>query len=126
MVDRWHREIFTYFEFPATNAFVENRNGLIKMANRAGRGYTFDVIRAKALLMKPLAKMGLCSGCGTQLPAKTLKTLEIGMQDAMTLEMTLEPFVFGKICGDCNHVIHTVIWPDLKGCFPDKSLAKSE
>lgn len=126
MVDRWHREVFTYFEFPATNAFVENRNGLIKMANRAGRGYSFDVIRAKALLMKPLARMALCTGCGAQMPAKTLRTLEIGAQDAMTLEMWIEPFVFGKICGDCSHVIHTVIWPDLKGCFPDKSLAKSE
>lgn len=126
MVDRWHKEIFTYFEFPATNAFVENRNGLIKIANRAGRGYTFDVIRAKALLMKPLAKMALCQGCKAQLPAKTLRTLEIGMQDAMTLEMWVEPFVFGKVCGDCLHVAHTVIWPNLDGCFSEKSLSKSE
>lgn len=61
-----------------------------------------------------------------EMPAKTLKTLEIGMQCAETLEMLIEPFVYGKICGDCNHVIHTVIWPNLDGCFPEKSIAKSE
>lgn len=46
----WHRDIFTYFEHPFTNAYVEGVNRLLDDLQRAGRGYTFDVIRAKALL----------------------------------------------------------------------------
>lgn len=46
----WKRDIFTYFEHPFTNAYVEGVNRLLDDLQRAGRGYTFDVIRAKALL----------------------------------------------------------------------------
>lgn len=45
----WHREIFAYFDHPVTNAYTEALNGLIKVSNRVGRGYTFEVIRAKML-----------------------------------------------------------------------------
>lgn len=48
-IDRWHKEIFNYFDHPETNGPVEALNGLAKISNRAGRGYTFDVIRAKLL-----------------------------------------------------------------------------
>lgn len=33
-----------------TNAYTEAMNGLIKIANRAGRGYSFEVLRARMLL----------------------------------------------------------------------------
>lgn len=49
----WNREIFTYFDLPpgqrVTNAYTETMNGLVKLANRTGRGYSFNVIRAKAV-----------------------------------------------------------------------------
>ncbi len=32
-----------------TNAYTEALNGLIKVTNRVGRGYSFEVIRAKML-----------------------------------------------------------------------------
>lgn len=54
MMERWRTEVFAYFECGITNAVTENRNSLIKTIYRNGRGYTFDVIRAKALLAPPL------------------------------------------------------------------------
>lgn len=45
----WNPEVFSYFDHRVTNAYTEALNGLAKMANRLGRGYSFDVIRAKML-----------------------------------------------------------------------------
>lgn len=47
--DNWKPEIFNYFESRATNAYTESVNGLAKIKNRVGRGYSFDAIRAKIL-----------------------------------------------------------------------------
>ena len=47
-------DIFTYWEAPIriTNAYTEGHNGITKVANRMGRGYTFEVLRAKMLYNK--------------------------------------------------------------------------
>jgi len=45
----WYDEIFTYFENPVTNAYTESANSLARVMNRMGRGYSFDVIRARML-----------------------------------------------------------------------------
>jgi hypothetical protein len=47
--DNWHREIFNYFDYKVTNAFTESTNNLVKTLQRTGRGYSFEVIRAKVL-----------------------------------------------------------------------------
>lgn len=43
------QEIFNYFDRPYTNAYTESVNNIIKSVERAGKGYTFDVLRAKVL-----------------------------------------------------------------------------
>ena len=48
-VDNWRPEIFNYFDTPVTNAITEALNGMAKIANRLGRGYSFEAIRAKML-----------------------------------------------------------------------------
>ncbi|MBQ0142620.1 MAG: transposase [Prevotellaceae bacterium] len=48
-VRNWYNEIFNYFDYPYTNAITESVNNLIKSIEKAGRGYTFNVIRAKVL-----------------------------------------------------------------------------
>jgi transposase len=53
-IDYWHDEVFAYFDHRYTNALTEAINGLIKMVNRGGRGYTYKNIRAKALRMVPI------------------------------------------------------------------------
>ena len=48
-VTNWHDPIFNFFDFQITNGYTEAMNGLIKIANRIGRGYSFEAIRAKML-----------------------------------------------------------------------------
>ncbi|WP_419617153.1 ISL3 family transposase, partial [Thiolapillus sp.] len=47
-VHNHYDDIFAYWDapFPITNAYTEGLNGLIKMSNRLGRGYSYDIIRA--------------------------------------------------------------------------------
>lgn len=55
----WHNEIFTYFEIPLTNAYTESFNNLIRITNRIGRGYSFEVLRAKMLFTNGGKKVSL-------------------------------------------------------------------
>lgn len=45
----WREEVFSYFDQPITNAYTESINRLAKDMNRMGRGYSFEVIRARML-----------------------------------------------------------------------------
>ncbi len=45
----WDAEVFSYFDHRVTNAYTEAVNGLAKLLQRNGRGYSFEVIRAKVL-----------------------------------------------------------------------------
>lgn len=54
-VRAWEEEVFAYFDFPSmarTNAQTESLNRSIRTIARAGRGYTFDVLRKKVLLAR--------------------------------------------------------------------------
>lgn len=53
-VDNWGNEIFAYFDHRYTNAVTKALNGVAKVINRTGRGYSFKVIRAKMLYSKSL------------------------------------------------------------------------
>lgn len=55
----WHDGIFNYFESSMTNAYTESSNNLTRVANRMGRGYSFDVIRARMLYNDLARKQGL-------------------------------------------------------------------
>lgn len=48
-VDEWYLEIFNYFVFPYTNAVTESLNKVINDIDNNGKGYSFDILRAKAL-----------------------------------------------------------------------------
>jgi transposase len=67
-VHNHYEDIFAYWDspFPITNAYTEAMNGLIKMSNRLGRGYSYEMIRAKTLYSKTARKVsrGLRSGKG--------------------------------------------------------------
>lgn len=47
--NNWEPYIVNYFEHPITNAYTESLNGLIRLMNRLGRGYSFEALRAKIL-----------------------------------------------------------------------------
>ena len=50
----WRNEILAYFETPITNAYTEALNGVAKVISRQGRGYSFEVLRARLLFSKGL------------------------------------------------------------------------
>lgn len=101
-VDRWRKEVFAYFDYPSTNAFTENRNGIVKLINRTGRGYSFPIIRAKALLSKPHADtMSECDACHKPYPTKSLQMVR----------STVGPILddgrsWGRTCGNCAWTFH--------------------
>jgi len=53
----WHNEIFNWWDHGITNAFTESLNGKIRELHRAGRGYSFEVLRARILSKAGLHKI---------------------------------------------------------------------
>jgi len=50
--DNWKPQILNYFDHPITNGYTECANGLIRLLQRNGRGYSFEVMRARMLYDK--------------------------------------------------------------------------
>lgn len=65
MIDKRRETVFAYFDQPFTNAYTEAANGLVKITNRAGRGYRFKAIRARAVSMPSRARRAwfVCEEC---------------------------------------------------------------
>lgn len=55
----WRTEILAYFDNPISNAYTEALNGVAKAINRAGRGYSFEVLRARLLFSKRAPTTGV-------------------------------------------------------------------
>ena len=49
----WEPEVFAYFDHRVTNAFTEAMNGIARVVNRMGRGYSFEALRVKLLFRTP-------------------------------------------------------------------------
>lgn len=47
----WREEMLNYFDHPISNGYTEALNGVAKVINRSGRGYSFEVLRARLLFM---------------------------------------------------------------------------
>ncbi len=84
-VKNHYDDIFAYWDAPAkiTNAYTESLNGLIKIANRNGRGYGFEILRAKTLYAKEARKVGsmtrLLTSVASDSPTTAVKkTVEYG------------------------------------------------
>jgi transposase len=59
-VHNHYEDIFAYWDAPIqiTNAYTEALNGLIKISNRLGRGYSYEVIRAKTVYSEKARNVG--------------------------------------------------------------------
>ena len=55
-VERWRTFIFNYFTYRYTGGLVEGLNSLIRSVDRAGRGYSFAVLRARLLFGQHLLR----------------------------------------------------------------------
>lgn len=72
MIDKRRETMFAYFDRPYTNAYTEAANGLIKITNRAGRGYRFKAIRARAITLpfRGRQRLAICEECLGQFPVE--------------------------------------------------------
>lgn len=61
----WHEEIFNYFDKRITNAFTESSNNIIKHMYKQGRGYSFEVLRARVLFRPITPQRSFKSGIGS-------------------------------------------------------------
>ena len=86
-VENWRTEIFNYFDFRFTNAVTESLNKVSKEISAQGRGYNFNVLRAKLLYRNEAAKPAKFAYHEPQRPSTGV------MQDMTFTFMT--PF-FGK------------------------------
>lgn len=57
-VDNWYDEIFNYFDYQYTNAITESINRQINEISSQGRGYSFEILRAKAVFIRNAKKAG--------------------------------------------------------------------
>jgi hypothetical protein len=48
----WREEILAFFDYPISNGYTEALNGVAKVTNRQGRGYSFEVLRARVPFSK--------------------------------------------------------------------------
>jgi transposase len=55
-LNNWHEEIFNYYENPVTNGYTESMNNITRFINRMGRGYSFEVLRARLLFDEKVIK----------------------------------------------------------------------
>ena len=55
-IEHYGEAIFNYFTYRYTAGYTESLNGLMKLLAREGRGFSFEVIRAKVLLTNGLRK----------------------------------------------------------------------
>lgn len=93
-VHNHYEDIFAYWDSPSriTNAYTECLNGLIKLSNRMGRGYSYEIIRAKTLYAKHARKVGtgirLIKPIETVVPIKSIpETVEYGPHIPTLIEM---------------------------------------
>lgn len=72
----WRPEIMEYFDHRITNAFTESMNRVVKDVSRAGRGYSFPIMRARMLegyRPTPAKGRNVCTICRRSLPAGQVK-----------------------------------------------------
>lgn len=56
IVKNWRREILAYFDHRFTNGSTEGVNAAIRQIDRQGRGYSFEVLRARLLCKEETTK----------------------------------------------------------------------
>lgn len=95
-VTNWREEILAYFDHPIGNSYTEALNGMAKVINRVGRGYSFDVLRARVLFGAPRPRRQRFAGVLGDIP------LERVMSELERMQAQLE-----NTCGSCSGIFPT-------------------
>lgn len=97
----WQEEMLAFFDYPISNGYTEALNGVAKVVNRQGRGYSFEVLRARVLFgrkqptmpinAEPMTRCASCNGLFTRLEIASHirpKGVADSAENAMVLCMT--------------------------------------
>ena len=127
----WRTEILAIFDYPISNGYTEALNGVAKVVNRQGRGYGFDVLRARILFgrkagksaQQPPAPLVQVTARGVRPPLRELLIAKYehrcqscgGVYDQQDLHVTrMGPLLDGEpmvnntlMCGYCKERFHT-------------------
>lgn len=83
----WRDEIFAYFDYRLTNGFAERAVRSIKEMYRAGNGYNFETIRAKAIY----GESALPTSAGEREKRTSLRISRLAKRKKSTLNTSHEP-----------------------------------
>lgn len=122
----WRNEILAFFDHPISNGYTEALNGVAKVINRQGRGYSFEVLRARLLFGKKVTPEPVRDVVQTMYKASPIqKQLLIkengcrcnscaGVFDTSSLEVSHiaaivrgEHTKVGLLCANCHSRFHT-------------------
>jgi transposase len=118
----WRDEILEFFDNRITNGYTEAFNGVVKVANRMGRGYTYRVIRGRALYKNLPDEVDMtprhyhlesgarapsrahydwpqCMSCLAEYPASQMTVGNLPFPEGQVLNMAL-------LCPECDHRFH--------------------
>lgn len=122
----WRTEILAVLDTPITNAYTEALNGVAKTINRTGKGYSFEVLRARLLFRSPGARIPVShprgplvphNGPGSADPKRALRCMScFGLFDKRVFKGPAhirpiapsdEPLDMLMVCSTCNARFHT-------------------
>lgn len=113
----WRKQILAYFDHPITNGYTEALNGVAKVINRQGRGYSFEVIRARVLGMAEGKKAAQAKTVVEHVVAPdplTTRPMKEVMEEAMALAREAE----GR-CQSCGGIFdESELFFHHEGAFP--------
>ena len=102
----WRKEILNYFDYPVTNAYTEALNGVAKVANRLGRGYGFEILRARVLFSKHAVPEVPYFNVDPSITAEEFKMLEDSFVRCLSCFEIHTPNDNGVICKFCLTRLH--------------------
>lgn len=104
----WRKEILNYFDHPITNAYTEALNGVAKVENRMGRGYSFEVIRARILFndRPPSARTLRARAAAAEPQAKKMTRCESCMGVFAYTELHQAGPRVLTLCASCHRRFH--------------------
>jgi transposase len=105
-VTNWRKEIMNYFDYPVTNGYTEALNGVAKVINRGGRGYTFEMLRARVLFNKYELFEPPCFNVDPDITTEEFKLLEDSFVRCLSCFEPQTPEDHSVVCKRCLSRLH--------------------
>lgn len=117
----WRNEMLAFFDHPISNGYTEALNGVAKVINRQGRGYSFAVLRARLLFGKtPVLKSALmqeqpliqCFSCQGVFTEEEMESAMRVITTQKEVRLYGEPMLFCNTCSTRLHDLEMTLSPE--------------